>query len=125
MSIEYREVAYAEIAHLAGRAAKERVSIADTKGTTWFGAFDSELVGCAAILVAGQKARLKACWIAPAYRGRGVGRALLAIRIAHAENNPAINRIEVYSVKPRIFLELGFKALRPLRAGVTVLVKKL
>lgn len=125
MSIEYRQVEFRDVAHLASRAAKERVSISNTRGTTWFAAFDGELVGCGAVLVQGQKARLKASWIAPKYRGQGVGLGLLKARIAYAENNPAINRLEVFSVRPRIFLELGFQPISVLREGVTVLLKRL
>jgi N-acetylglutamate synthase-like GNAT family acetyltransferase len=125
MSIEYREVRFADVAHLASRAAKERVSISDTRGTTWFGAFDGELIGCGAVLIQSQKARLKASWIAPKYRGKGVGMGLLKTRILYAENNPAINRLEVFSIRPRIFLELGFKPFSVVREGVTALVKLL
>ena len=65
-------------------------------------------------------ARLKALWIAPEHRGRGIGRALIDHRIAIALAEGAA-WIEVYALHPEVYLRRGFVRVRERGRGVTVL----
>ncbi len=124
--IRVAKCSFAEVKQFAARAAKERVSISDTANTEWHAAWEGDrILGCAALLVAGQKARIKGCWTEPVDRGKGAGNALVLHLISKASDNPALNRIEVLSVAPAFWRKLGFKELTEVRSGVTRLTKHL
>ncbi len=124
--MKIRDCSFADIQHFASRAAKERVSITDTRDTRWHAAYDEagNIVGCGAVMFTRQTARLKAYFIEPSMRGSGLGSALVQKGIDTALDNPAINTIEVFSVNPKFFLAKGFTRLKDIRDGVTHLIKR-
>jgi len=65
--------------------------------------------------------RLSSCWVAPTWRGEGVGRALVERRVSDAKQANA-TRIDTYAYRTRLFKELGFRAEDKFGNGTTYLV---
>lgn len=118
---------FQDVRHFAARAAKERVSITDTRDTIWHAAYDEnqKIVGCGAVMIIRQSARLKAYFVEPEYRGHGIGNQLVAAGIRDGSADPRVNTIEVFSVNPPYFVALGFTRLNDIRDGVTHLTKRI
>lgn len=96
MTVE--QVPYELVKPLRSRAAKDGVSVKDSRDTQWFAAFhEGEIIGCAAVFDMGGRARLKAVWVDPAYRGQGVGLKLTEARMAYIEDDLMSSRVELFT----------------------------
>jgi len=110
-------VPFAEVRPYAGRAARDHVSLSDTRNTEWFVVREAgAIVGIAGLMACGSGYRLKGAWVDPAHRGRGFGAALTAARIELAERRCA-SFIETLSLHPAFFEARGFRANRANRNG--------
>lgn len=124
MSFQIREIGFEAAAPFAGRAAREHVSIGNTRDTRWFAGFDEAetIAGVAGLLRLRSARRIKAVFVLPAYRARGLGAAFVdhLIAIADEECSPAI---EAYVWNPAFYEGLGFVQTGKLPNGA-VRVKK-
>jgi GNAT superfamily N-acetyltransferase len=101
----------------AARAAKDHVSITDTKFTEWFVVrLDGVIVGIAAMMLVASGYRLKGAWVDPEHRGKGIGLALTEFRIRAIESRCA-SHIETLSLHPEFFEARGFRRERVMSNG--------
>lgn len=104
MKYTIKESNFEEIKHLKSAAARDRVSISDTRNTKWFAAKSDEgkvvAVGAYMTLKTGYR-RGKAYWVHPDWRHKGIGMTLVSATIGDA---PA----EVFTYHPKTWAELGF-----------------
>lgn len=71
----------------------------------------------------GRRAKLRGCWVHPAHRGRGLGKALVLLRwfLAWARGATAV---ETFAFNRDLFVRLGFTAKQNYRMGTTRLVQR-
>lgn len=116
---------WCEIRAYASLAAKERVNVTETKErTVWFKTVDSRgrLTGFAGIAtVSKSKARIRAVWVRPDFRGLGLGDRLSSACLAYglAARFP---EVEILSWDKRWALRAGFVDRGPTQHGATRLV---
>src|ERR1041384_5917769 len=81
------ECKYETVKPYAGRAARDHVSVSDTRNTLWFTYGDNGSVAgiCGLLLLANGSARVKGVWVEPQQRGRGTGTAMTEALIATAK----------------------------------------
>jgi N-acetylglutamate synthase-like GNAT family acetyltransferase len=119
------EVPFAVVQPLARRAARDRVSISNTRATRWFAAVQSgAIVGVAGLLKFSTGLRIKGVWVDPAWRGRGIGDALTARLIAAAEEECA-PAIEAFAYRPDYYEARGFVRYGVLPNGAVKVRKRL
>jgi GNAT superfamily N-acetyltransferase len=126
MTFQIREITFEAARPYASRAAREHVSIANTRDTRWYGGFDEAgtLVGVAGLLKLRSAVRIKGVWVAPSHRARGLGRAFVdhLIAIGDDECSPAI---EAYVWNPVFYEGLGFIQIGNLPNGAVRMKKTL
>lgn len=69
----------------------------------------------------GRLARLCGCWVAKEYRGRGIGRDLVAARLRFIREDTAAAAVDTYAFSSRLFLSLGFEKRTSYKIGTTLL----
>lgn len=105
-----------EIAPYASLAAKNRVSISDTKNTEWFTINDDdELLGFAGLMKVSIGYRIKGVFVHDRYRGRGVGN-ILTQHLFDICNERCAN-IEVYAYNDKFYIQNGFETFGKLPNG--------
>lgn len=123
------QVDYETAARLRSKAAKDGVSVKDSKNTQWFGLFDGpdEIVGTGAVYDMGGRARLKGVWVDPRYRGEGHGLALTEARLRYIEDVLMASQVEVITRNHGDYwLSRGYRATgRVLPNGAAFYVKNL
>jgi len=107
MTIE--PVAFAVVRPFAARAARDRVSVSDTRLTQWFTEqLDGVILGLAGMIQIGSASRrIKGVWVEPACRGLGTGDRLARHLIALAQAECAA-MIETLAYNPAYYIALGF-----------------
>lgn len=117
-----------DIAPYAAMAAKERVNVTDIPGSVWFvvksEAKPYRVQGFAGIAPIGKnKARIRAVWVRPDFRGGGVGEALSQACLDYglAARFP---EVEILSWDKRWALRAGFEEVGRNQHGATRLVYK-
>lgn len=109
------------IAQLKSVAARERVSLSDTRSTYWFRTDDNSGV-CGAIEVAG-RVRIKGVWVYPEWRGLGIGSAMTEALIKWIEQRYDCP-IEVLAYNPAFYEARGFRRTGELANGAVRLEKR-
>lgn len=114
-----------DIAKFATLAAKERVNVTDIDGSVWFAVRNSNgkrVLGFAGIAPIGkQKARIRAVWVRPDFRDRGIGEALsqACLEYGIAAKFP---EVEILSWDKKWALRAGFEDRGPTQHGATRLI---
>lgn len=104
-----RECTFPEVAHLGSLTGREDVTIREgVVPTLWYAAEHRGLiVGCGAITVYPKgRHRLRALFVLPEYRGKGLGYALVKTRLAVCASRGA-KRIETHSKRHGIMTSFG------------------
>jgi GNAT superfamily N-acetyltransferase len=86
-AVTVQRATYADVAPLAPAARREQgADIANLKRPIdWFTCtVDGQLAGCIGLLRLGKRGRIRGWYVVPAYRGRGLGKMLLAYALRHA-----------------------------------------
>jgi len=103
---DIEECGFEDIQPWRGAAAKERTSLNNAKGVTWF-----RIPGkaCAGLLwlAGGTRARIKSVYVGPEHRGQGLGTALTTHLTSHARAKGA-HSMEVLAYNPRHYVRLGW-----------------
>ena len=103
-----KEVEHSAVWSWRSRAARDHVSLKDSRRTRWFKAGD---LGCAGLYTMGSgRARLKGIWVDPAFRHQGIGTRLTEhlMALARAED---FNHIEAYAWDGKWYLARGFTSI--------------
>lgn len=118
------QVDYEKIAPFKHLAAKERVSLAETRNTLWFHVLhEQEFTGVCGIYLTKLKCRLKAAWILPQARGLGCGGFMTHARLQVAKDMGYSN-FEAFTVNPEYYEHtLGFNIIKEMHKGVFLAVK--
>lgn len=119
MAIRIMECGFADIMNLAGKAARERVSISNTSKTQWFTVhYDGKRIkACAgAMAVPGAGFRIKGVWVEPPMRGKGVGEALVDEIRKYADRRSAAF-LEAFAYNADFYKRKGFIMIGTLPNG--------
>jgi N-acetylglutamate synthase-like GNAT family acetyltransferase len=82
MKTSIRRCDYKEISTLVKQGKKERVTFDDPLNCLWFCAeYEGIVIGCAALVINGPKARFKSDFVHPNFRMGGLGDRLMQARI--------------------------------------------
>lgn len=111
--VTLRAVSYGTIAPYKAQAARDRVSVSDTKNTQWYMLPGQE--GFGALLQTADAVRVKGVYVFPEYRGEGLGTALTEalIRVAIATGKT----LEVLAYNPGFYESRGFERQNQLPNG--------
>ena len=105
-----------ELAAFVRPAAREHVDLKATKASTWWFVADGR-EGCGGLLeLSPRRMRLRGAYVAPEWRGQGIGTRLALGRIEVAERLGFVE-LETISVNPPFFERLGFRRVREIRPG--------
>lgn len=114
--MQVRQVSYDAVAPFAGVAAKDRVSISNTKNTEWFGIYeDNKMLGFAGLMRVSAGYRIKGVYVHPWMRGCGVGDELTNHLFDICDSRCA--DIEVYAYNAKFYMQKGFKEFGELPNG--------
>jgi RimJ/RimL family protein N-acetyltransferase len=118
------KVAYSVIKPYANKAAKDHVSVNETKDTTWF-AIDqtNDPFPFCALMQTSKGYRIKGVWVPPMQRGKGIGTQMTLKLMDYAENTLMASRIEVFAYNPAFYERNGYKRFGSLPNGAIKLEK--
>lgn len=114
------EVPYSKVSGYLSRAKRDGVSLKNAMGARWF-----KIAGvdgfCSVLPISrdGSKVRIKGFWIAPEYRGQGVGTLAFQALIELLEKEGSVKIIESISRKIRFYESQGFKKVKQLPSATT------
>lgn len=100
-----KPVTFLEVKRFSGRAAKERVSIKDSKNTQWY-LYDEDRAVIGIYYKKPTVARIKGVWVAPEMRGQGIGTKITELFIDTLLKQGC--QIEVYAHNPSFYEQRGF-----------------
>ena len=121
------EAPFERVQPFGSRAAREHVSISDTRDTRWFVGLRQpagEVVGVAGLLRFRSQLRIKGVWVDPAFRGRGLGNAFVQRFLAIADEECA-PMIEAFVANTAYYQSLGFSQVGILPTGAVKMRKVL
>lgn len=115
---------WVDVAQFASLAARERVNVTDIEGSVWFVVRGAKrrVLGFAGIAPIGKnKARIRAVWVRPDFRGEGIGEALsqACLEYGIAAKFP---EVEILSWDKRWALRAGMVEVGQNQHGATRLV---
>ncbi len=113
-----------EIAPFAALAAKERVNVTQVKDCVWFKTVNSKgrITGFAGVApVSSTKARIRAVWVRPDFRGMGLGDEVSQACLQYAVS-ARFKEVEILSWDKRWALRAGFEDRGPTQHGASRLV---
>ena len=115
---------WSEIKPFAALAAKERVNVTNVKDCAWFKTVNSKgrITGFAGVApVAANKARIRAVWVRPDFRGMGLGDEVSQACLQYALG-AKFHEVEILSWDKRWALRAGFEDRGVTQHGATRLV---
>lgn len=115
-------VGYSKVKRFANSAAKERVSMKDSKNTTWF-LYDEDIAVAGVMIRQGHIYRIKGVWVNPIARGLGIGSKFTDFILTWCEATASI--VEAFAHNPKFYIERGFKQKGVNQFGVPYVVKVL
>jgi RimJ/RimL family protein N-acetyltransferase len=99
-------------------AAKDRVSISDTKETHWFLLNNLlEPPALCGLMKTSRGYRIKGVWVPKELRGNGLGTEMTLNLIDYAENTLMASRIEAFAYNPAFYEQHGFRRFGTLPNG--------
>lgn len=111
-----KQVDYSVIAPFAGLAARNRVSISNTKNTEWYAIYDADkMLGFAGLMKVSVGYRIKGVFVHDEFRGRGAGEAITSHLFNICDARCA--DIEVYAYNAKFYIQKGFKEFGELPNG--------
>ena len=114
------EVPYTSVAGYTSRAKRDGVSLKDARGARWF-QIDAVEGFCCVLPLAkdGSKVRIKGFWIAPEFRGAGVGTRAFEALMQILQSSASVKIIESISRKIRFYESQGFHKVKQLPSATT------
>lgn len=103
---------------LVASAKAEGITI--RRGDRIFSVQGEKAVGCLRMIGSGH-ARLCDCYVDGSSRGRGAGTALVLHRLNEAVRVPSVRVVDTYAFRSRLFISIGFEAVRSFSIGTTLL----
>lgn len=120
--MDVRQVEFAAVKPYAARAAREHVSISDTRGTRWYEVKKGDKTAAiAGLLKTSHGYRVKGVYVLPEERGTGIGTKLTEYLIAQCANEFAM--VEVFAYNPAFYEARGFTRYGQLPNGAIKLRK--
>ena len=117
-----KNISYTLVRPFVSKAAKDHVSLKDSKDTFWYGVEESdELIGIAGLLKVKNGYRIKGVYIKPSLRGQGIGSTLTEFLINQCDSKFAM--IEAFAYNPSFYEKRGFKRYGQLPNGAVKLRK--
>lgn len=114
------EVPYGKVAGYLNRAKRDGVSLKNAYGARWFQIEGVDGFCCVLPLARdGSKVRIKGFWIAPEYRGQGVGTRAFQALIRLLETDESVKIIESISRRIQFYEAQGFKKVKQLPSATT------
>ena len=110
---------WSDVRPLAARAARDHVSITQTKGDlSWFGVrLADQVIGCGGLLVLSPtRYRLRAGYVVPTFRSRGIGTAILDHRLSLVPQDASV---DAWSFQPSHYTARGWTTGTTNRFGAT------
>lgn len=107
--VSVRRAELAELLPHRAAAAREHVSVSETRNTVWFKVLvDGEMVGFGAYIWATEtKARVKGIYVLPEHRGEGYGTAM-TLQILHQARGAGATETEAIALSPSWYEDRGF-----------------
>lgn len=115
---------WSDVAPYAAVATKEHVNVTNVKNCAWFMTVDSKgrVTAFAGVApVSKDRARIRAVWVRPDFRGRGLGDDVSLSCLAYAKGY-GFREVEILSWDPRWALRNGFVERNKTQHGATRLV---
>lgn len=108
-----RRVEYADVSPFKSAAARDHVSVSDTRETFWFLYEDDAgaLIGFCGLLRTPLGGRVKGVWVKPEFRGRGHGTAMTVALIQQATEELFFLRLEALAHNPKFYEGMGWQRL--------------
>lgn len=118
------QVDYATVAPFKTAAARDHVSISDTRETFWFLWKDEAVVGVCGVIRTTLGGRIKGVWVKPNLRGAGAGRQMTEALIKYAIDEMFFLRLEALAHNPAFYEGMGWKRIgAPMPNGAVRLAK--
>ena len=119
-----RQASFAEVQPFHNAAARDHVSISETRGTTWFLYEDgNKFIGLCALMALRAGARIKGVWMRPEFRGKGHGEQLTLDLIEYATEVLCLPRLEAFAHNPAFYEAMKWKRIGELPNGAVRLAR--
>lgn len=120
-----RPVEFAAVAPFKSVAARDHVSVSETRETFWFLYEDAGYVlGLCGLIRTPTGGRIKGVWVKPEHRGQGHGQAMTLELIKRAVDELFFLRLEALAHNPKFYEAMGWQRVgKPLPNGAVRLAK--